>query len=81
LCKLRATGEVARYRLPIGLHDKHPPVASVVGGDRRLFAHDLVKTWDITQILRYGQRFLAYLLPVSGKALGVGKQPVAVEDR
>lgn len=77
----RAACQVAGDRLAVGLHDEHAPVARVVGGDRFLLDHDLVKTGNIVQIVGDGQRLLADLPPLGGETFGVGEQRGAVEHR
>ncbi len=77
----RAACQVAGDRLAVGLHDEHAPVARVVGGDRFLLDHDLVKTGNIVQIVGDGQRLFADLPPLGGETFGVGEQRGAVEHR
>ena len=77
----RAERHIRRIGDAIGLEDEHPPVPSVIGGDRGLLLHDLMEARDLGQALGDRQGLVADLGPGADKSPAAGKMPVEIEHR
>ena len=64
----------------VRLQDEHPPIAHIVGRDRRLLAHYLVEARCPVHLLRHRSRLVTDALPRTGEPFRRGKVGCYIED-